>query len=903
LVAPSVGTGIGRLVAMAVAIGTVVASTPAPTVALPATPTGAFMPRTESSVEYTAPTQTRSAADRVIENPRWKVERADSLWLIAESALGDGERAGEILEHNRWLDSPRHVKPGQILTLPADAIVPADRQPSAESAPGPGVTSPESPSVGGFLPDEAVVITPGDTLWDLAEQRLAAVDDDVTGGETLRYVNEVVAANPHVVEDPNLIFPGEVFTFPAVGTPPAPPPEPAAQEPVETVEDPPTPTAEPQPAPANASPTPAPAVTQRTNAAVTETTSTSTPATTASRVTTVAPATASAPAVNATESSTMVPWLAGISGATALASGVLLAYRRRLALRAARGAAAYRTATAHPAVLTAVTRASDVSLLRWANDALIDLTTRLAPTDIDGQPLAVELSETAGIELLWTHPNQTAPEPWRAVGDGWTWRLGYDPDQPVDNTDRPAAIPALVTIGRRDDNQLLLNLEAVGTLAVDGDDAPAADFVRSLVAELAVGELLTDTFVLTTGVELDTIDTSSRVRQVSRDEADWTLAKVVDISRAFLQEHKFETAFAARLSGDAVGRETTVVVVDDEYATPLIDGVVPGLAAALIYTGAPAEGPCVRIADDGSAVLEPYGIDFEPAALPVDTTMAVAALLDEPAQTVPPPDEDETTIPTVAPPDVADDLDADLGEADDWEFPEPAVLVRVLGAPEVLGHTVGRLETSIVTYLACHGGCRRDEQVINAVWNGRAVEPKTLWNRVSKIRSALGHDLVPNRNPNSPKVVMSDRVMTDLAVLASVHRRAEHVSEAEALPLLLQGLELIDGVPFDSAEYEWAFETQDHAAACETIEAATLRCVDIAMNLGDLVAARHAVTQGLRALPLNEPLYRARMRIEAASGNPDGVRQALSELTTGLGGTDGEPQIETVRLARELAPA
>src|SRR5690606_33466097 len=100
---------------------------------------------------------------------------------------------------------------------------------------------------------------------------------------------------------------------------------------------------------------------------------------------------------------------------------------------------------------------------------------------------------------------------------------------------------------------------------------------------------------------------------------------------------------------------------------------------------------------------------------------------------------------------------------------------------------------------------------------------------------------------------------------------------------------------------------QDHAAACEAVQVATLRCVEIAMNLGDLVAARHAVTQGLRALPMNEPLYRARMRIESAGGNPAGVHQALGELTTALdialdgdGGGDLTPEPETLRLAKEL---
>lgn len=915
LVPAPVGNGIGRLVALVLAIGTVAASNPATAIALPTSSTRfATSPPVEAVSPATSPQ--RSTPALAVESPRWTVQRADSLWRIAEVALGDGERVGEILEHNRWLGSARHLKAGHVLVLPSDAAVPDDRQPAPPS-PLPATAPAASVEVvddGGYLPAADVVIERGDTLWGLAEDRLEAVDYDVTPGETLHYVNEVISVNPDVIEDPNLIYPGEVVAFPAVGTPPAPPPI-AVGDPV----DPPVETADPALAPemsdSPAEPTPAPPQPQPdppTTLPEAEQPAGDVPA--AATPTTVwAPPTSPAATprlvagVHGEARASAVSWLAGITGATALASGILLAYRRRLAVRASRGASAYRAATPDdPSVLTAVTRASDVSLLRWVNSALADLMARLTPTDITGQPFAIELSEDSGLELLWTSPNRTALEPWRATDDGWAWQLAYDPDRPVDLVDRPAAIPALVTIGRRDGNQLLLNLEAVGTLAVDGDDRPTAEFVRALVAELAVGEILSDTYLVTTGIDLDGLADCDRLQRRARDDARSVLDTAVETSRAFLRDHALDTTFAARLGGDASGRETTIVAVDDEYAAPLHDHVAPGLAVCLIYTGAASNAPCVRIVGDDMAVLEPHGIQFQPATLPITTVEAVSDLLDEATEPYSPPspalevDSEPATDPE--PIDLG-------GDDDDWTPPDPAVLVRVLGAPEVVGVTLGRIETSIITYLASHDGRRRDEQVINAVWNGRAIEPKTLWNRISKIRAVLGPELVPPRLPNSPDVVISPRVMTDLDVLSSLRDRAPRVSEAEALQLLLDGLDLIDGVPFDSAEYEWSFESQDHALACETVEAATLDCVEIAMNLGDLVAARRAVTQGLRALPLNEPLYRARMRIEAASGNPDGVRRALGELTTALGisapGIDPppEPEPETKRVADALVSA
>jgi len=607
--------------------------------------------------------------------------------------------------------------------------------------------------------------------------------------------------------------------------------------------------------------------------------------------------------------STVIPWLAGVSGATALASGLLLFYRRRLAVRAARGARAYReTVPSEPGVLDAITRTSDVPLLRWANAALAGLMSELRPGDVAGQPLAIELSEAFGIEMLWTEANHAAPVPWQVADDGWAWHLRFDPDEAVPNAEQPAAIPALVTIGRRNGNQLLLNLEAVGTLAVDGDDPAASDFVRSIVAELAVGDLLSDAFLVASGLDLDGFAAADRVQQRDRADAADALRSAVETSQVFLRQHSFVTMFESRLGGDAAGRESTVVAVDDEYAEPLNSSVVPGLGACLLYTGAATDGSGVDLRDGGFAVLHPYGIEFDPVALPLPTLTTVSALLDEASEPYKPTASEEPVVVAETPTGVliAEEDPEDLGNDDGWAFPEPEVLVRVFGAPEIVGVALGRIETSIVTYLACHGGRRRDDQVINAVWNGRAVEPKTLWNKISKIRSVLGPNLVPPRLPNSPNVLISEVVMTDIDVLTRLHARSSEVAESEALRLLLHGLDLIDGVPFDSAEYDWAFETQDHATACELVEAATLRCVDIALNLGDIAAARHAVTQGLRALPLNEPLYRARMRVESASGNADGVRQALGELTAALGSfspgdVEQGPCAETVRLAGELA--
>lgn len=50
------------------------------------------------------------------------VEKGDTLWAVAEKALGKGNRYTEIFEANRpMLSHPDKIYPGQVLRIPQDA--------------------------------------------------------------------------------------------------------------------------------------------------------------------------------------------------------------------------------------------------------------------------------------------------------------------------------------------------------------------------------------------------------------------------------------------------------------------------------------------------------------------------------------------------------------------------------------------------------------------------------------------------------------------------------------------------------------------------------------------------------------------------------------------------------------
>ncbi|MFT3851347.1 MAG: hypothetical protein QM733_01180 [Ilumatobacteraceae bacterium] len=190
-----------------------------------------------------------------------------------------------------------------------------------------------------------------------------------------------------------------------------------------------------------------------------------------------------------------------------------------------------------------------------------------------------------------------------------------------------------------------------------------------------------------------------------------------------------------------------------------------------------------------------------------------------------------------------------------------------------------------MTFLACSGGSASESQVIDAVWGGRAIERTTLWNRISRARSVL-RDALPAREQGSTTLRLAPDVVTGVELLRGAFDDSARLSSHPATERLRQALTLVGGVPFDAPGYDWAYERQHYADACELVERCTLRLVDLALDDDDLTTAREAVSAGLRALRINEPLYRARMRIEAQGGNVAGVRQVYDELVNLLAELD-----------------
>ena len=391
-----------------------------------------------------------------------EVGRRDTLWGLAALHLGSG---------GRW-EALRDVNVGR--TMPDGTVLPA-----GFTRLEPGWTLRLPVAVGangapGYLPAAEVEVERGDTLWGLADERLTTLDPDPAAADVATYVEELVTVNSTEIEDPDLIFPGQRFHLPAVGDPP-----PARLEPG-------TPGGSPGPGGGGAD---------------TGSPTTPSPATPPTSVPSPAPASPAAPAgprgerpdpssIATAEEGQDGVWpgaalILGTGGAL-LAAGSLDLVRRRRRYRMAHRRPGRVPTGPDPAldpIEQALNRQADLAAARWLDAALASLAARPV---WDGEDVAQPVLFCLGadrLEVSFTRADPVAaPLPWSTPDGGLTWYL----DRSVAAADLPSAgadhpVPALVTVGEG----VLVNLEAIGVLALSGIDEGPRDLMRSIVHELA----------------------------------------------------------------------------------------------------------------------------------------------------------------------------------------------------------------------------------------------------------------------------------------------------------------------------------------------------------------------------------------------------------------------------------
>jgi hypothetical protein len=802
-----------------------------------------------------------AAPDPRHEPKSYVVKARDDLWSLAEAHLGDPYRWKELFALNqgrtqpdgRTLQRANLVRPGWILHFPDDATGLPHAASSASPAPAPaGPVVAASPAQNPAAPPETSCAP------DLSSAQFPSA----------------VAAEPVMEPTPH----SSPSTAPIVEPPPA---SSLSTTPVVEPVPPSSPSTAPivQPPPSS-SPSTAPVVDP-------------VPPNSPSPPSPSAPVGPAEPSTHEQRPGPVVPL--GLAGAGLLAAGVVATLDRLRRVQQRRRPAGHtvRTPSAEVAPTELTLRRAATSSPAGRLDLALRAFAHCAAQRQGGNAPSVEAVRIAddGVEILLTERLDAPGGPFSVVAGGQAWTLA-----PVDEkaaeplaVQMVAPIPALVTVGRADDADVLVDLEAAGCTAITGEPDAAKALFRSIVLELATSTWSDCVDVVLVGIDAAAYETLERTTVVdSLADALPDLEGRAAATSDELANRGEVSTLAARLRHGGDGWVPTVVLCANPSADEDALAHLVGLAGdgsrglAVVALGdAPGAGRTVRI-QSGLVEISPPGITVT-ATAPTPEEMAdleeiLAVATDQEGVELDGPEmTHEAPVATIHPaPRSGDDL------------PDHEVIVRLLGPVEVEGGRTSidrRKAVELVAYLATHRQGVDDARLKTVLWLDERAPQASFNTTVTRARSSLG--LSADGTHHLPHLADSDRryrlgpgVDTDAAVLERRLAVARKQPAAAAIETLIPAVELVRGMPFEGVRsgYEWAHADGLVARMEAVVADAAHLLAQLALEVRDPVRADWAARQGLLTSPANEVLFRDRMFAADMAGNPAGVEAVMDEL-------------------------
>ena len=179
----------------------------------------------------------------------------------------------------------------------------------------------------------------------------------------------------------------------------------------------------------------------------------------------------------------------------------------------------------------------------------------------------------------------------------------------------------------------------------------------------------------------------------------------------------------------------------------------------------------------------------------------------------------------------------------------------------------------LLAWLAMHRGTATRTGAIEALWAGRAVDPRHLRNVISGARLLLrtlvgeppdGGEWIPGRQEH---LVLHPLVVSDIDVLLERVAFAKGADPEAGAAALADGLALLRGVPLDGAPWLWA--DQDYLAGTLAGQAVTMviELASLRLQAGDVRGTLAATDVGLAVIPLHDQLTELSMQAWMASGD------------------------------------
>jgi DNA-binding SARP family transcriptional activator len=466
-------------------------------------------------------------------------------------------------------------------------------------------------------------------------------------------------------------------------------------------------------------------------------------------------------------------------------------------------------------------------------------------------------------------------------------------------------IPTLVTAGRAVDGLVLVNLEALGSLIVEGDPSESDGVLRALALELATSHWADqfDVVLVGFGAELGRFD---RVRAVTDVPA---LTHELWCRRfraeALLRNANFRSFAEARcLEPNGTWDPLVVICGPSTPETRVADLIDVGSHAvggmAVIAAGGSGEAShTLRLStSQDSPLLELIGSVVFPQQIAVEELADLDAILGaandresvassagfevgspRPGRAAGPSvafesatrvEVREVTVPVpviAEPPPIPRD-----GESGTYE-----VEVAVLGPIEIRGAArefTRAWAEELVVYLALHPNGASSDAWATALWPDSVMAPSSLHSTASVARRSLGQGRDGNDHlPRSHgRLALAPTVGTDwdrFVLLAATDQTNSWRS----------ALELVRGRPFEGLRSsDWPVLEGIGPSIESTVVDLSGRLAGVRLRAGDPRGAEWAARRGLLVSPYDERLYRMLMRAADLGGNPAGVEAVMAEL-------------------------
>jgi hypothetical protein len=593
--------------------------------------------------------------------------------------------------------------------------------------------------------------------------------------------------------------------------------------------------------------------------------------------------------------------LAGMGGL--LAAGVMggLAWRRRIQLQTRPlGRRIVHPPPPAQAIEVALGQRQRPMSLRTLDLAIRAIAAHSRNSEIAPPPLQLALIGENKIELRMQEACSDAPVGFTVRGHSWF--LAQDDVEYLKSlpglSEAARPWPALVTLGRDEDQQLVLgDLESFGLLELQPDSRfPAADLLVAMAVELSFSPWADEMILTLVGGGERLPAALGKHNVVRTDDCDALLDRLEQRAAAqrehrrypVLSQHRIDLDLADPWAPEIILIERPLTAAQTARLRDLIDAE-PKVTMAAVVVG-PVPGAAWSMRGDGSCaeptvVLEPSGLSLSPQWLEPPELAAVVDLIETTgsSDTTPAPWWSDVGEQPDPPPDNVTYLDSrsTWGTTDAAERalimeaamdPDQTVhhpILQLLGPIELLGAT-GTVPTRAAKQCLeyCAWLLENPGRTAQAMVAALAVAEGTRRSNMSRLRSWLGTgsegeaylpDAYTGRITLHP-AVSSDWQRLQILTSTGVNRASDDS--------LLAALELVRGAPLADAapgQWHWAEELRTDMISC--VRDIGVELADRALLAGDVERARWAAARALLAAPGDELLLAVRIRTEHQAGN------------------------------------